>query len=204
MPAKTPVRSTSGPLSFAMMADWRGPGKPGSTPRISTPNSCASLPLKTVRAVPFMPGRRSSSGKIAGPVGLTAATGFCATARPANRKSIKALKTGANLFMVVTINFVLEAGQDKMDGSLQKEISQLQGFILAGGQSSRMGTDKSQLRLENQTFTERIHQTLLEIADSVTVVRAEQDVYPGWGALGGGHAALAACTSEWAIIVACD
>jgi molybdopterin-guanine dinucleotide biosynthesis protein A len=106
--------------------------------------------------------------------------------------------------MVVTINFVLEAGQDKMDGSLQKEISQLQGFILAGGQSSRMGTDKSQLRLENQTFTERIHQTLLEIADSVTVVRAEQDVYPGWGALGGVHAALAACTSEWAIIVACD
>ena len=104
----------------------------------------------------------------------------------------------------MTINFVLEAGQDKMDGSLQKEISQLQGFILAGGQSSRMGTDKSQLRLENQTFTERIHQTLLEIADSVTVVRAEQDVYPGWGALGGVHAALAACTSEWAIIVACD
>ena len=91
-----------------------------------------------------------------------------------------------------------------MDGSLQKEISQLQGFILAGGQSSRMGTDKSQLRLENQTFTERIHQTLLAITDSVTVVRAEQDVYPGWGALGGVHAALAACTSEWAIVVACD
>jgi molybdopterin-guanine dinucleotide biosynthesis protein A len=91
-----------------------------------------------------------------------------------------------------------------MDGSLQKEISQLQGFILAGGQSSRMGTDKSQLRLEDETFTERIRKTLLGITDSVTVVRAEQDIYPGWGALGGVHAALAACTSEWAIVVACD
>lgn len=91
-----------------------------------------------------------------------------------------------------------------MDGSLQKEISQLQGFILAGGQSRRMGTDKSQLRLENQTFTERIRQTLLAITDSVTVIRAEQDIYPGWGALGGLHAALAACNAEWAIVIACD
>jgi len=106
--------------------------------------------------------------------------------------------------MVVTINSVLEAGQDKMDGSLQKEISQVQGFILAGGQSRRMGTDKSQLTLENQTFTERLQQTLLAITDSVTVMRAEQDVYPNWGALGGVHAAFAACTREWALVVACD
>jgi molybdopterin-guanine dinucleotide biosynthesis protein A len=106
--------------------------------------------------------------------------------------------------MVLTINFVLEAGQDKMDGRLPKEISQLQGFILAGGQSRRMGTDKSQLKLENQTFTERIYTTLVGITGSVKVVRAEHDVYPNWGALGGLHAALAACTSEWAVIVACD
>jgi len=104
----------------------------------------------------------------------------------------------------VTINFVLEAGQDKMDGSLQKEISQLQGFILAGGQSRRMGTDKSRLKIENETFTERIYKTLLELTDTITVVRAEQDLYPNWGALGGLHAALSACESEWAVVVACD
>ena len=62
MPANTLVRSTFGPLSFAIMVDCRGPVKPGSTPRISTPNSCASLPENTVRATPFIPGRKSSSG----------------------------------------------------------------------------------------------------------------------------------------------
>src|SRR5258708_37285186 len=62
MPANTLVRSTFGPLSFAIMVDCRGPVKPGSTPRISTPNSCGSLPENTVRATPFIPGRKSSSG----------------------------------------------------------------------------------------------------------------------------------------------
>jgi molybdopterin-guanine dinucleotide biosynthesis protein A len=93
-----------------------------------------------------------------------------------------------------------------------------QAFILAGGASSRMGTDKSQLLIERQTFTDRIAKTLLKITDSVTVVgravtdsgaRARslpsvQDVYPQWGALGGLHAALTACEREWAIVVACD
>jgi len=115
--------------------------------------------------------------------------------------------------MVVTINFVLEAGQDKMDGSLQKEISQLQGFILAGGQSRRMGKDKAQLLIADQTFVDRIAATLGEVTGSVALVNARgshrrlpsvPDVYPGWGALGGVHAALSACTSEWAIVVACD
>lgn len=108
---------------------------------------------------------------------------------------------------------MLEAGQDKMDGSLQTKIVQLQGFILAGGQSRRMGTDKSQLRIQNQTFTDRIAGALLEVTDSVTLVGAQQqnarfqsvaDVYPQWGALGGLHAALANCEREWALVVACD
>jgi molybdopterin-guanine dinucleotide biosynthesis protein A len=100
-----------------------------------------------------------------------------------------------------------------MDGSLQIKISQLQAFILAGGQSRRMGRDKSQLTLENKTFTDRIAETLLELTDSVTLVGSREtnsryasapDVYPSWGALGGLHAALAACRRDWAIIVACD
>ena len=91
--------------------------------------------------------------------------------------------------------------------------SGLQAFILAGGASSRMGTDKSQLRIEQQTFTERIAETLLEITNSVSIVGRDSDesslprvadVYPKWGALGGIHAALTACEREWAIVVACD
>jgi len=87
-----------------------------------------------------------------------------------------------------------------------------EAFILAGGASSRMGTDKSQLPLEGQTFTERIAETLLKLTDSVFIVgrQAESglpnvaDVYPQWGALGGLHAAVTACKREWAIVVACD
>ena len=88
-----------------------------------------------------------------------------------------------------------------------------EAFILAGGASSRMGTDKSQLLIERQTFTDRIAETLLKLTDSVRVVGKQMDgsslpsvadVYPNWGALGGLHAALTACTREWAIVVACD
>src|SRR6185369_1250271 len=88
-----------------------------------------------------------------------------------------------------------------------------QAFILAGGASRRMGTDKSQLLIDRQTFTERISEPLLTLTDSVTIVGRQEessnlpsvaDVYPQWGALGGLHAALAACKREWAIVAACD
>jgi molybdenum cofactor guanylyltransferase len=88
-----------------------------------------------------------------------------------------------------------------------------EAFILAGGASSRMGSDKSQLLIDNQSFTERIAETLLQVTDSVTIVGhalhqsslpSVSDVYPQWGALGGLHAALNACTREWAVVTACD
>lgn len=87
----------------------------------------------------------------------------------------------------------------------------MEAFILAGGASRRMGTDKSQLLIERQTFAERIAETLLQVVDTVSLVgglasnfRRVADVYPQWGALGGVHAALAECKAEWAIVVACD
>lgn len=93
-----------------------------------------------------------------------------------------------------------------------RDMDHIEAFILAGGASRRMGTDKSQLPIDQQTFTERIAQTLLQLTDSVTIVGrtgeskfpSVPDVYPQWGALGGLHAALTACTGEWALIVACD
>lgn len=76
-----------------------------------------------------------------------------------------------------------------------------------------MGTDKSQLLLEAQTFTQLIADTLFKVTTSVTIVghtaedprlRVVNDVYPSWGALGGLHGALSACNTDWALVVACD
>lgn len=76
-----------------------------------------------------------------------------------------------------------------------------------------MGTDKSQLLLNGVTFVQHIAAALFELAVPVTIVgravddkglKSIPDVYNKWGALGGVHAALAGCTSPWAIIVACD
>ena len=92
-------------------------------------------------------------------------------------------------------------------------MNDVEAFILAGGASSRMGTDKSQLLIDRQTFTERISETLLKLTDSVILVGRQldtsvlpsvPDVYPQWGAFGGLHAALTACKRDWAIVVACD
>ena len=88
----------------------------------------------------------------------------------------------------------------------------IDAFILAGGASRRMGTDKSQLLIDGQSFIERIADTLLKLTDSVTIVgptaippfRSVPDVYAQWGALGGLHAALNASRREWTIVVACD
>ena len=99
-----------------------------------------------------------------------------------------------------------------MVSRLQTPITQVEAFILAGGASSRMGTDKSHLLLEDQTFVERIADTLLTVTDSIRLVGGREnskfatvtDVYPQWGALGGLHAALSACRRDWAIVVACD
>lgn len=90
---------------------------------------------------------------------------------------------------------------------------EIEGFILAGGKSSRMGSDKARLRLGGQSFVEKIADALAAITKTVRVVGALDtggswavvpDVHEQWGALGGLHAALAACDSEWAAVVACD
>jgi molybdopterin-guanine dinucleotide biosynthesis protein A len=92
------------------------------------------------------------------------------------------------------------------------------GFILVGGESRRMGRDKSALTFNGQRFVERIAAEVSRVTTSVTLVGSNAaalklensslstspDVYPQWGALGGVHAALAACSAEWALIVACD
>ena len=93
---------------------------------------------------------------------------------------------------------------------------EVEGFILVGGASSRMGTDKALLKLGGQSFVERIHTALSYITAKTSLVGDFEtqglwpelptvpDVHVKWGALGGLHAALAACRAEWAAVAACD
>jgi len=86
------------------------------------------------------------------------------------------------------------------------------GFILTGGASRRMGTDKSRLELNGETFVDRISREILSVAGSVTLVGGQAanqpnyapDIFPSWGALGGVHASLRASSASWSLIVACD
>lgn len=101
-------------------------------------------------------------------------------------------------------------------------VEAFEGFVLAGGESSRMGKDKAGLVLGGQTFIERIALELAAVTSAVTIVSSKRagggegfnlsgrilpvipDVFKGWGALGGLHAALAATRADWVLVVACD
>jgi len=89
----------------------------------------------------------------------------------------------------------------------------IDGFILTGGQSRRMGTDKSRLLVAGETFVARIAGELSPVVSTVKLVGGNAaaanletvpDIHSHWGALGGVHAALAACNMDWAFVVACD
>jgi molybdopterin-guanine dinucleotide biosynthesis protein A len=94
-------------------------------------------------------------------------------------------------------------------------MSEIEGFILAGGASSRMGADKAHLRLGGRTLVGRIADALGAVAGRLSVVSSKPDarafglpvvgdVYAGRGALGGLHAALADCRAPWAAVASCD
>ncbi|TYO95804.1 molybdenum cofactor guanylyltransferase [Geothermobacter ehrlichii] len=90
------------------------------------------------------------------------------------------------------------------------------GIVLAGGESRRMGSDKSLLPLDGERFIERIFRLMAELFDEVLIVtnapelyadiacRKVPDVYRGRGALAGIHAGLRHARSPQIFVVACD
>ncbi len=98
----------------------------------------------------------------------------------------------------------------------QKQQLELSGIVLAGGQSRRMGRNKALLELNGQTLIARVLDRLALLCDELIVstndvelyadlpARVVPDLVPGWGALGGVHAGLAAASNERAVVVACD
>jgi molybdopterin-guanine dinucleotide biosynthesis protein A len=90
------------------------------------------------------------------------------------------------------------------------------GVILAGGQSRRMGQDKALMVLGGRTLLQRVIDVLAPICAELILVANEperyarfalktvSDVFPGAGSLGGLYSGLAASRSESVIAVACD
>ncbi len=91
------------------------------------------------------------------------------------------------------------------------------GIVLAGGKSTRLGTQKALLRLGDQTFLERAVLALRPFCQQTIVVSALEsalpdvesctmvvDEEPGLGPLGGLVTGLAASHDEWHLMLACD
>ncbi|RJO62385.1 MAG: molybdenum cofactor guanylyltransferase [Dehalococcoidia bacterium] len=89
-------------------------------------------------------------------------------------------------------------------------------IVLAGGKSSRIGTDKALLKiLGNPTIIQTVVGKLQTISDDVIVVMRDRkyrdldvkwasDIYPDAGPLAGLHAGLLAAKYSHALVVACD
>jgi molybdopterin-guanine dinucleotide biosynthesis protein A len=87
-------------------------------------------------------------------------------------------------------------------------------FVLAGGKSSRMGTDKAFLDFGGQTLLQRSLATLRSVCADVAIIGdparfAEfgpvfSDLFPGCGPLGGIHAALKHSYADLNLMVAVD
>lgn len=80
---------------------------------------------------------------------------------------------------------------------MKRQSTEFVGVVLAGGKSSRMGTDKALLTIDEQSMLERSVLTLEELgAAKVIVCRNEfstgclPDIYPELGPLSGIHAAI--------------
>jgi molybdopterin-guanine dinucleotide biosynthesis protein A len=90
------------------------------------------------------------------------------------------------------------------------------GVILAGGKSTRMGTNKSLLTLGGITIIERVVNLMKDIFYSVILITNEkekysflklpmyEDIYKGIGPLAGIHSALTNSSTEKNFIISCD
>lgn len=86
--------------------------------------------------------------------------------------------------------------------------------ILAGGKSSRMGTDKAFLELDGKSFIQKLCEELDNFEEKIIArgARCEKgivwncisDIYPEKGPIGGLHAVLSVCQSEVMFCVSCD
>ena len=89
------------------------------------------------------------------------------------------------------------------------------GYLLVGGRSSRMGSDKALLPFRDSRLGQSVAGLVERAAGGVVLVGNPQlaplfgypaipDLYPGEGPLGGILTALGHTASDWNLLVACD
>jgi len=88
------------------------------------------------------------------------------------------------------------------------------GFVLVGGKSSRMGTNKALLSLNGSTLVERTKAIVAEVCEKVFLLGSRQlyagfgecyeDIYPECGPLGGIHVALVNSPTPYSLITSVD
>jgi FdhD protein len=100
--------------------------------------------------------------------------------------------------------------------SEEKKITGITGVILAGGTSSRMGSNKALLPYQGGRFIEAIHRRMAALFREVLIVtntpelfdflpcRKVPDLIPGMGALSGIHSGLRHSDTAHIFAVACD
>ncbi len=89
------------------------------------------------------------------------------------------------------------------------------GWVLAGGRSRRMGTDKALVEVDGEALAARVARQIAPVCGTVSLVGdpakygalgypVVADRFTGEGPLAGIEAALRTSAAEWNLIVACD
>ena len=107
---------------------------------------------------------------------------------------------------------VLDATPDP--GNLLGAVADVTAYVLAGGKSLRMGSDKAFALLEGRTLLQRALETVRLVAPECRIVgtrekfahfgQVVQDVYPDRGPLGGIDAALKDSGTDLNLVLAVD
>lgn len=97
---------------------------------------------------------------------------------------------------------------------MSPEFTGVTAFILAGGKSTRMGTDKAFVPLDGRTLLARALDLTRSVSSDVRIVGDKskfapfapvvEDIFPGCGPLGGIHAALRSSKTELNLMLAVD
>ena len=89
------------------------------------------------------------------------------------------------------------------------------GIVLAGGKSSRMGTDKGMMMLNGKRFIDHIFNALVPVVDTVMIIANNdnyhrfnypvyEDIIKDCGPMGGIYTGLVKSQTEKNIVVSCD